>query len=761
MFDGAESFNQDISKWTTSNVSSMSHMFRKAYSFDQPLNDWDISGVQDLQFFFYEAREFNQPLDKWDTSNVTNMTSTFDLAAKFNQPLNDWDVSSVTTMQRMFEDAASFNQPLDNWTVSAVTSMDEMFQRAANFDQPLEDWDFGQVTKLNNMLDRTGLSCENYANFRTGAIGSGLALAENNSSDAFFPGYDRTPCLKNWENSYSTSPALVLEFEVDALNSDGHFEVQIPISGGTVTGNVHVYNSDYQFKIGSQTPIKSVSASANVVVTSSGVAVGESVFIEFSGSANTLGKARAGSLGDIADNPGSWKRQLKAIRSWGNISWTEVRLALNGATVIGVPQNIPAGVTNLRGMFSVQSSFNQDISMWDVSNVTNMRAMFNQAPSFNQPLNNWAVSKVTEMSSMFYGATSFDKPLDQWNVSNVTDMRYMFAMASNFNQPLNSWTMSKVTKLEGMFFQALNFNQDLSNWDVSKVTIMGQMFDGASSFDQNLSNWDISSIDLNIWSMELMFDDSALSCSNYDAFLIGIVATAPSKAITLGGAQYTEAAADARQALIDKGWTLNDSPCPVVQQNQTGVGGSQIPTSQMPTLAPMPTIDQSVITVAPGSEIRVTGQNFNLIVSAEIAGESVSLSGKTGEAMTLAIPTLEPGEYTLNLMTTNGKLSVQGFIKVSSTAVTGESLNAVISSLNPWSSWLNKRALAKVEAAVQDQTVVTCIAYNDRPGLAARKKALSRAMHACRIADQLGIETRVFVYGKGPQLADTVKILFR
>ena len=76
---------------------------------------------------FCSAHAFNGDLSRWDTSNVTTMKYMFYDAQAFNGDLSGWDTSNVTTMHCMFRNAHAFNGDLSRWDTSKVTDMDYMY----------------------------------------------------------------------------------------------------------------------------------------------------------------------------------------------------------------------------------------------------------------------------------------------------------------------------------------------------------------------------------------------------------------------------------------------------------------------------------------------------------------------------------------------------------------------------------------------------------------------------------------------------------
>ena len=142
--------------------------------------------------------------------------------------------------------------------------------------------------------------------------------------------------------------------------------------------------------------------------------------------------------------------KLAVLVQWGNATWSSMdRSFENAYNMIYKATDAP-----------------------DLSRVANMSAMFHRATSFNGDISNWNVSSVTDMSSMFWAASSFNGNLSKWDVSSVTNLYGMFGIATSFNGDISNWNVSSVTRMASMFSSATSFNGNLSKWDVSSVTDM-------------------------------------------------------------------------------------------------------------------------------------------------------------------------------------------------------------------------------------------------------------------------------------------------
>ncbi|PPE04416.1 hypothetical protein EELLY_v1c00910 [Entomoplasma ellychniae] len=161
MFCNAFSFNQDISTKKVNDEKG------KKYT------AWDTSKVTDMSYMLAtisnsELMSFNQDISKWNTSNVTNMKAMLQGASSFNQDISKWDTSKVTDMSYMFCNAFSFNQDISTkkvkdqngeeytaWDTSKVTDMTQMFWndrypsfngKEMSFNQDLTNWNVSQVS---------------------------------------------------------------------------------------------------------------------------------------------------------------------------------------------------------------------------------------------------------------------------------------------------------------------------------------------------------------------------------------------------------------------------------------------------------------------------------------------------------------------------------------------------------------------------------------------------------------------------------------
>ena len=105
--------------------------------------------------------------------------------------------------------------------------------------------------------------------------------------------------------------------------------------------------------------------------------------------------------------------RLLKVTQWGTNEWKTLGGAFNrceNMDVTATDRPTLTGGISLGGMFSGCTSlvYNPSINNWGTADVTNMDGMFSGASSFNQPIGNWNTGSVTSMVVMFSNATSFN-----------------------------------------------------------------------------------------------------------------------------------------------------------------------------------------------------------------------------------------------------------------------------------------------------------------------------------------------------------------
>lgn len=132
-------FNGDISRWDTSNVTSMNAMF-KTSSFNGDISRWDVSKVTSMHEMFASS-SFTGDISAWDVSRVQSMSEMF-LRTQYRGDLSNWDVSNVRNMQEMFAQSG-YRGDLSRWDVSRVTNMEKMLSWCRVGD--ISKWDVSNV----------------------------------------------------------------------------------------------------------------------------------------------------------------------------------------------------------------------------------------------------------------------------------------------------------------------------------------------------------------------------------------------------------------------------------------------------------------------------------------------------------------------------------------------------------------------------------------------------------------------------------------
>ena len=543
MFFNSNSFNGDISAWDTSSVTNMGWMFYNSNSFNADLSAWNVSGVTDMYGMFSHAESFNADLSAWNVSGVTDMSEMFLLADAFEQNLGEWYivlddtvidydgapgiVGSVSAQNSVLDgqnptyslgsggDSDSFEMDGNNLVLNVVPV------KSLYTVNILSTGDFG--TDNSRMMNITVASyvysppATSAGQDQTVPEGSTVILSgtvTGGNGDPLTYGWTHDSVLDIHFNA--TSPAITFVAPQVSANTTITFTL-------TADDGTHTYYDSLMLHV-TDTPAVTAPAAA-FVTTWQTTGANERITIPVGGatgiytvdwgdghtSVNVTGNQRhvyddagiyaVSITGDftrlfLAGGPAN-AQKLQSIEQWGDMRWESMERAFKGASnMVYRATDVPnlSGVPSMHRMFLGASSFDGDLSGWDVLTVTDMSRMFRGASSFDGDLSGWNVSSVTDMSGMFESAASFNGDISAWDVSSVTDMARMFYSSGAFDGDISAWDVSSVTDMGNMFRNAYSFDGDLNNWDVSAVTDMSRMFHGASSFDGEISGWNVSGV---------------------------------------------------------------------------------------------------------------------------------------------------------------------------------------------------------------------------------------------------------------------------
>jgi surface protein len=547
MFFGANTFNQDIGSWDTSNVINMNSMFLSSAVFNQDIGSWDTSNVTSMQNMFKNATVFNQDIGNWNTSSVINMTYMFENAEVFNQNIGNWDTSKVTIMYFMFAGATNFNININTkdvgsyiaWNTLNVTNMADMFFEAINFNQDIGDWDTSNVDNMTGLFQRSTSFNGNISNWDTSNVSNMSDMFESTNFNQDISGWDTSNVENMFKmfinatsfnkplNSWDTSNVNNMNSLFSSATSFNQTLISWDTSNVTDMSymfyNATSFNQDLtNFTFNSLNEDNSMINMLN----SSGIDVSnydnilnnwsaKSVPINVNFTASGLEYSLLGEEGRTKlINDYNWNITGDTLITFKPDTKQKLQIAVDNWVL---PNNDPNKDTYTYN--------NVPIKYWDTSLITDMIRLFYNKSTFNDDISNWNTSNVTYMNGMFLNATVFNQDISTkivnaelsnkytaWDTSNVISILDMFAFTENFNADIGNWNTSKVQNMRYMFRRSI-FNKNINTktvtvgeneytaWDTSNVINMAYMFH-ETSFNKPLNSWDTT----NVVNMSYMFD---------------------------------------------------------------------------------------------------------------------------------------------------------------------------------------------------------------------------------------------------------------
>ena len=171
MFRDTKTESLDLSSFDTSSVTNMALLFSGSKASYIDVSSFNISNTINISSLFNNSNVEYIDLSSFNTSKVTNMRDMFRVTKLMNLDLSSFDTSKVTNMNGMFLGSSLKFLDLSSFNTSNVTSMTGMFQSSLITEIiGLNSFDTSNVTSMGKMFYYSRVTELDLSSFNTSKV---------------------------------------------------------------------------------------------------------------------------------------------------------------------------------------------------------------------------------------------------------------------------------------------------------------------------------------------------------------------------------------------------------------------------------------------------------------------------------------------------------------------------------------------------------------------------------------------------------------
>jgi surface protein len=431
----------------------------------------------------FESTNYNQDLTGWNTSNVTSMTRMFRSNDSFNQNISSWDINQVTIFNNFLYQGdglstANYDAILIGWDAQGAMSYSGTFNfGSSQYSCRAEAARTSLISKWGGITDgglNTSINCNFVSTWDTTQAGSASdTIVLPLLSGGVYSG------TIDWGDGNASPLSYANRTHIYA--SSGTYTI-------TITGQI----DGWRFAGGGdRRKITNVSNWGTLNITTS------QAFFNCTNMACTATDAPTFTSTDLSYTFFGCSSFNSPVNHWDIGGATNISQFFGNASVFNQDlDNWDVSlVTNMSNMFSGASAFNGSLYGWVLNASVTALSAFLQNSSFNNSsLNGWNVSNVQRFNGMFRN-TPFNQDISNWNMSSATRVDQMFFDVTAFNQNIGGWVLSNCTNMGYLLFNCDAFDQDISGWDINQVSTFTSFMQSATglstaNYDALLIAWD-------------------------------------------------------------------------------------------------------------------------------------------------------------------------------------------------------------------------------------------------------------------------------